>query len=79
GVDKSPLVYQDECNTLATWTTLSSSNITFALENGFIYNAAKMISNHTEFRIGSKNGGQFWGGNGTTTENWHGAGVMKLR
>ncbi|EAG7881158.1 phage tail family protein [Listeria monocytogenes] len=78
GVDKSPLVYQDECNTLAPWTTLSSSNIPFALENGFIYNDAKMISNHTEFRIGSKNGAQFWGGNGTTTENWHGAAVMKM-
>ncbi|WP_262120296.1 distal tail protein Dit [Bacillus subtilis] len=33
-IDKEPRVLKDPCNTLATWTEITSSNLTFYIENG---------------------------------------------
>lgn len=41
---KNLRVANDTCNTLATWTTVSSSNVTFEMDDGIILDDAKMES-----------------------------------
>lgn len=44
-INKEPLVFHDPCNTLATWTTVTQSSLTFNLENGVIGGSMKSTPN----------------------------------
>jgi len=44
-IDKEPRILHDNCNTLANWDNITSSNITFELENGVVSGSAKSTAN----------------------------------
>lgn len=54
-IDKEPLVLHDQCNTLAPWTAVTQSNLTFTLDNGVI--EGSMTSSTASIRVGKTSDG----------------------
>lgn len=63
--DKNLRVLNDKCNTLASWTTVNDSNLTFHIENGTIPSDASMESFDNSFsakKYGTYSGEKKWYG-----------------
>ncbi|AJH77480.1 distal tail protein Dit [Heyndrickxia coagulans] len=69
-IDKEPLVFHDTCNTLANWTAINSSNITFELENGIP--SGTMRSTANAIKVGKTSDGYADFGAATNDKKWHG-------
>lgn len=68
-VDKEPLVLHDVCNTLATWTLVTQSNLTWTLDNGVI--SGNMGTTPSALRVGTDSNG--YADYGPAVEGkWHG-------
>ncbi|MGC4375932.1 distal tail protein Dit [Fictibacillus sp. Mic-4] len=69
-VNKEPLVLHDPCNTLATWTEITKSNLTFELENGIP--SGTMRSTADAIKVGLTSDGYADFGPATNDKKWHG-------
>ena len=69
-INKEPLVFHDPCNTLATWTAIDSSNITFELENGIP--SGSMMSTSNSIKVAKTTDGNDDFGPATNNKKWHG-------
>lgn len=69
-----PLILNDPCNTLANWTSLTSSTIDFDLENGTV--GGKLRSTPNTIRQGLASDGKHFDFGEGTKGKWHG-GVAK--
>lgn len=75
-VDKEPLVLHDQCNSLADWEVITSSNLTFQLENGTI--GGSMRTTGETIKIGTTSDGYADFGSPTNNSKWHGAVVRRM-
>ncbi|PJN90547.1 distal tail protein Dit [Bacillus sp. mrc49] len=69
-IDLEPLVLHDPCNTLATWTSINSSNLTFELESGVP--SGTMQSTPNSIRVGKTSDGLDNFGAVNPNNKWHG-------
>ncbi|KYC94361.1 hypothetical protein B4102_3582 [Heyndrickxia sporothermodurans] len=69
-INKEPLVLHDPCNTLATWTEITKSNLTFVLENGIP--SGTMRSTTNAIKVGKDANGYADFGKATNDKKWHG-------
>ena len=67
-VDLEPLVLNDPCNTLATWTAINTGNLTFKIENGVPSGSMKSTAN--AISVGTTSDG--YADYGKVTDTWHG-------
>ncbi|MGE6611866.1 distal tail protein Dit [Peribacillus sp. NPDC076916] len=69
-INKEPLVLHDPCNTLATWTEITKSNLTFALENGIPSGQMRSTANAIKVAVDANGVSNF--GPSTNDYKWHG-------
>jgi predicted phage tail component-like protein len=67
-VDNEPLILRDFCNDLGPWTQVTSSNLTFQLENGAIEGSFRTTP--SSIRVGTVNGKDDFGNH--VEGKWHG-------
>lgn len=72
-IDNEPMVLNDPCNTLATWTSLTNSTVTFELDNGSI--GGTMTSTANAIKVGVKDGVANFGK--VVEDKWHGPCVQQ--
>ena len=69
-VDNKPRVIHDPCNTLATWTTITNSTLTWSLDNGVI--GGVMRSTTDTIKVGLKSDGVHADFGDAVKGKWHG-------
>ncbi|MFE5430280.1 distal tail protein Dit [Peribacillus simplex] len=69
-INKEPLVLHDPCNTLATWTEITKSNLTFTIENGIPSGQMRSTANAIKVALDSNGVSNF--GPATNDSKWHG-------
>ena len=75
-VNMQPRILNDACNTLATWTALSStSDIQFNIENGVISDDAAVRTTGNSLTVTLKDGDNYFGKN--VEGKWHGPARMQ--
>lgn len=72
-VNMKPRVLYDPCNTLATWTKVTSAGLTFNLENGKIVSDADITSSTNSLEPSKKGGNYFFGTQPEGWKGWYGA------
>lgn len=73
--NQMPRILTDPCNTLASWTKVTSTTATFNIENGVISDDADMRTTGKALAISQKNGKDYFGKN--VSGKWHGASRMQ--
>lgn len=68
--EKQPLLISDRCNTLATWTKITPTNLTFLVENGVISSAADITTTARALQVTKKDKYDYFGSN--VSGKWHG-------
>lgn len=69
-INQMPRILTDECNTLATWTKITSDKVTFNIENGVISDDADMRSTGKALAVTQKDSKDYFGKN--VESKWHG-------
>lgn len=74
-INQMPRILTDECNTLASWTKVTSTTATFNIENGVISNDADIRTTGKALAVTQKDGKDFFGAN--VEKKWHGPARMQ--
>lgn len=75
-IDLQPRILLDECNTLSTWTPLSStSEVKFNIENGVLSDDASLMTSGNALSASMKDGDYYFGKN--VAKKWHGPSRMQ--
>lgn len=74
-INQMPRILTDECNTLATWTKVTSTTATFNIENGVISDDADIRTTGKALAVTQKSGKDYFGKN--VSGKWHGASRMQ--
>jgi predicted phage tail component-like protein len=71
-INKEPLVFHDECNTLLPWTKITSSTLTWELENGSIGGEMRSTANSIRPALVTIDNKQYSDFGSPVNGNWHG-------
>lgn len=71
-INKEPLVFHDECTTLSTWTQVTTSTLTWELENGKIGGDMRSTANALRPALVTVDGKNYENFGNPVSGNWHG-------